>query len=232
MTTIVRQREYSETVPVQYQDGFVSFMGLKIKVDPRVLIPRPETEILVRAAAKELARLDGQNYKVMDMCTGSGAIAIAMASLLPGAEVKAADISSEALEVARENVGDAGFADRIELMFSDMFSCFAAEEEASYDAIVSNPPYVSDKDFELLDAWVKAEPALALYAGKRGMDYLDILCAKSGRFLKDGGFLALEIGYDQSIIVMEKMTESGFSGMNIVKDDNGYSRVIIGWKNG
>ena len=232
MMTEVKQREFSETVPVQYEDGFVLFMGEKIKVDPRVLIPRPETEVLVKVTANELSAPVKREYKVLDMCTGSGVVAIALCKLVLGVRMTAADISREALDVARENVEALGLSERIELMASDMFLSFVQDREDLYDAIVSNPPYVSDRDFELLDPWVKAEPVVALYAGKDGMDSINVLCSQSGKFLRKGGFLALEIGYDQSFMTERKMVENGFREIKIYKDDNGYSRVIIGWKNG
>jgi release factor glutamine methyltransferase len=228
MIKAIDQREYSEVVPPQYEDGFAMFMGLKIKVDPRVLIPRPETVMLVAQAARQLEETGRKNFKVVDMCTGSGAVAIGLSSILAGAKIKAADVSAEALEIAKENVLGHRFHDRIELVESDMFSKFGREDMRAYDAVVSNPPYVSDRDFQRLDTWVKAEPALALYAGKNGMDYIDILCKKSGMFLKKGAFLALEIGYDQSAMVQEKMKENGFLGLEVFKDPGGHDRVITG----
>lgn len=232
MTVVGTQREYSETVPMQYEDGFEVFMGLEIKVDPRVLIPRPETEILVRASLEELSLKKLKEYSVIDMCTGSGVVAIALSRLVPGLKVKAVDVSKEALDLAEENVINYGLSGSIELVVSDMFSCFGSDQENIYDAIISNPPYVSDRDFELLDPWVKAEPALALYAGKNGMDYLSVLCAQSGKFLKSGGFLAVEMGYDQSRMVRDRMVENGFVEIKILKDHSGYDRVMIGRKNG
>lgn len=232
MSARILQREYSETVPVQYEDGFVFFMGTKLKVDTRVLIPRPETELLVKIAEREIRRSNPGKSKIIDMCTGSGAIAIALAKSLPQAHIKAVDISSEALEVAEENIRDARLLGNIDILASDMFLNFNNGDEGIYDGIVSNPPYVSDRDFEFLDPWVKAEPAIALFAGKNGMDHLNNICSQSLRFLKNGGFLAVEIGYDQSLLVREKMKESGFLGIESFKDDNGHYRVTIGRKNG
>ncbi len=225
-------REYSETVPVQYEDGFSLFMGMRIKVDPRVLIPRPETEILVRTAVDELSRSSVAEPKVVDMCTGSGAVAIAISRMLPGAKIKAVDVSSEALQVAVENVGVFDLSDRIRTFASDMFSGFSSDDEEAYDAVVSNPPYVSDRDFEFLDPWVKAEPEVALRGGREGLDFLEILCEESGKFIRKGGFLALEVGYDQSRKVRDKMAENGFSRIEAIRDGNGFNRVVIGRKNG
>ncbi|MFA6635762.1 MAG: peptide chain release factor N(5)-glutamine methyltransferase [Candidatus Omnitrophota bacterium] len=231
MTERTIEREYSEAIPPQYLDGFAVFMGRRIKVDPRVLIPRPETEILVRTAKDEIELSGKKKSRILDMCTGSGAVAIALAEILPDVKITAADISREALEVAEDNLRHFGFAGRIELAVSDLFSAFGNDSENLFDAIVSNPPYVSDRDFKLLDPWVKAEPAIALFAGEKGMDYLSRICEESPKFLKDGGFLAVEIGYDQYPAVTQKMAECGFSEIKSFKDENGYDRVIMGQKN-
>jgi release factor glutamine methyltransferase len=232
MTERTLEREYSETVPTQYLDGFAVFMGKRIKVDPRVLIPRPETEILVRAAKDEIELSGKRKTRVLDMCTGSGAVAIALAEILPDAKITATDISREALEVAEDNLRHFRLAGRIKLEISNLFSALSNAPENLFDAIVSNPPYVSDRDFKLLDPWVKAEPAIALYAGEKGMDYLSRICEESPGFLKSGGFLAVEIGYDQFSAVTRKMSECGFSEIKSFKDEGGYDRVIMGRKNG
>lgn len=230
MTIKTGQREYSETIPVQYQDGFVVFMGHRISVDSRVLIPRPETELLVKVSGDELDRMSSGKANIIDMCTGSGVIAIALSKRLPDLKVRAVDISSQALEVAAKNVEDAGLSKCIDLGVSDLFSSFDDTSRGVYDAIVSNPPYVSARDFEFLDPWVKAEPSIALYAGEKGMDYLNAICVNGGLYLKKNGFLALEIAYDQAFMVKEKMVECGFDGIKSFNDPNGYERVVMGWK--
>jgi release factor glutamine methyltransferase len=232
MISDIIMREYSETIPVQYQDGFTVFMGLKIKVDPRVLIPRPETELLVRVAVETLNRAIPGESKIVDMCTGSGAVAISLAGLLPKAKITAVDISAKALEVASENINNTGFPERIDIVESDIFSGFSADHEGVYDGVVANPPYVSELDLEFLDPWVKAEPVVALFGGKDGIDHLAAICSQSPKFLKKGGFLAVEVGYDQSSAVKKKMAENGFSVIKSFKDHNGYDRVIRGFKNG
>ncbi|MFC1548438.1 peptide chain release factor N(5)-glutamine methyltransferase [Candidatus Omnitrophota bacterium] len=225
-------KEYSETIPIQYQEGTARFLGMDISVDPRVLIPRPETELLVETAAAFCRERAFRNPLILDLCTGSGIISIGLAKILRDCRIIGVDVSEEALEVARENVSRLDQEDKVELVVSDMFAAFDGKYEGSFDCIVSNPPYVSDEDYEKLDAWVKAEPRIALYAGKEGMEYLDMIACESGRFLRPGGFMAVEIGYDQSEKVRNRLDENGFVDIEGFEDINGYERVIVGWKNG
>lgn len=226
-------RDYSETIPVQYEEGKTDFMGLEIMVDPRVLIPRPETELLVKKTAELISSCDQASPRILDLCTGSGVIAIALAKLLQGASITAVDVSEDAVCVAKENVRKHGLEERIDLKLSDLFECFdRAIYKGSFDCIVSNPPYVSDRDYKDLDVWVKAEPKIALHAGEKGMDYLGAIIGQSLNFLRPGGFLALEAGYDQALQVRQLLSEAGFKGIRGYLDSNGYERVITGSKDG
>ena len=224
--------EYSETVPVQYASGSTYFMGMNILVDPRVFIPRPETELLVREAAALCQKRSAVDPLILEMGTGSGIIPIGMKSLIPGCRILSVDISPGALEVAGLNikrcVGEGG----VTLCESDMFENIDSAYEGTFDAVLSNPPYVSCGDYEKTDAWIKAEPSQALLAGEEGMDCLNILAKESGRFLKPGGFLAVEIGYDQASKVKSLFREHGFERIKSFYDMNSYERVIAGWKNG
>ncbi|MGB2600428.1 MAG: peptide chain release factor N(5)-glutamine methyltransferase [Candidatus Omnitrophota bacterium] len=225
-------KEYSETIPVQYQEGKASFLGMDILVDERVLIPRPETELLVEVSA-DLCRKDlSAEPFILDLCTGSGAVALALAKMMNNCRVIGSDVSPDAISVARENISRFDLEDRIELVISDMFGSFGPQYEGSFDCIVSNPPYVSDKDYVKLDAWVKVEPKLALYAGEKGMDHLSRLIFGSGKFLKPDGFVAVEVGYDQAEKVKYEFASRGFKKVTGFRDFNGYERVIVGWKNG
>lgn len=225
-------KEYSETVPVQYQEGKASFLGMDILVDERVLIPRPETELLVEVAAGLCRKSSLEKPFILDLCTGSGAVALGLVSMVDGCRVIGSDISRDAINVASRNIERFDLGDRIKLLVSDMFGSFAAEYEGSFDCIVSNPPYVSGKDYAKLDAWVKAEPKIALYAGAEGMEYLSRLIPESLRFLKPGGFLAVEVGYDQAGKVKRRFDACGFERIDSFRDFNRYERVIVGWKNG
>jgi release factor glutamine methyltransferase len=224
--------EYSEKVPVQYQKGTEKFMGMDISVDPRVLIPRPETELLVSVAC-DILKADGKRSpRVLDLCTGSGAVALGVLKLIPASIVTASDISSEALDVAEENFRSLGAEDKVEIVLSDMFSAFAAEYDSAFDCVISNPPYVSGRDYQDLDVWVKAEPRIALYAGELGMDYLRIIAEESPRVLKPGAFVAVEIGYDQADQVKESFRRAGLVDIKSYRDMARYERVITGRKDG
>jgi release factor glutamine methyltransferase len=225
-------REYSETIPIQYEEGKTRFLGMDMAVDRRVLIPRPETELLVEVAAEFCRDMSGRKPFILDLCTGSGAVSLALERILGTCRVIGSDISEDAIDVARENLKRFGKEDVIDLVVSDMFSAFGPEYEGAFDCIVSNPPYVSEKDYEKLDAWVRAEPKIALYAGKEGMDYLEVIAGHSRRFLRPGGFVAVEIGYDQADKVKSALAMNGFAGIESFKDTGGHERVIAGWKNG
>jgi len=219
-----------DKTPIQYEEGAASFMGMEIIVDQRVLIPRPETELLVRKVADLCVGI--KKPRILDAGTGSGIISLGLAKLITDCEIIASDVSKDALSVARKNLKKFGFADKIRLVVSDWFSYFTEEYNNFFDCIVSNPPYVSLKDFDQLDPWVKAEPRLALYAGKEGMDCLNVIISGSLRLLAPKGKLSVEIGYDQAEKVKNRFSEGGFIGLTSSKDFNGYERVITGFKNG
>jgi release factor glutamine methyltransferase len=181
--------------PIQYITGQQEFYGLAMKVTPAVLIPRPETEHLVEAVLKLLPA--NEPLKLADIGTGSGAIAIALAAHLPQAAITALDISAEALAIATANALEHKVADRIRFLQSDLLSALNPEAE-TFDAIVSNPPYVAEADRETLHPQVRDhEPATALFAGKTGLDIYRRLIPQAHAALKPNGLLALEIGHDQ-----------------------------------
>jgi release factor glutamine methyltransferase len=221
-----------EEIPIQYREGRAAFMGMDILVDPRVLIPRPETELLVTVVAGLCRRETWKKPFILDVGVGSGAVSIGLTKCLNDCRIIGTDVCLEALSVARENLKRFDHKNMAELVVSDMFSAFGAEYEGVFDCVVSNPPYVSAKDYEKLDAWVKAEPKKALYAGGEGMDYLQVIAAESGRFLSPGGFVAVEIGYDQAEKVKTALLSYGFSDVAAFRDFNDHERVIVGWKHG
>jgi release factor glutamine methyltransferase len=187
--------------PVQYITGQQEFYGLLLKVTPAVLIPRPETEHLVEAVLNLLPA--DQPTKIMDIGTGSGAIAIALAVHLPYAEITALDLSPEALAAAATNIRKHNVADRIHLLQSDLFSALSQNEgyagsSQGFDAIVSNPPYVSEYDRAALHPQVRDhEPSAALFAGPDGLDVYRRLIPQAHAMLRSHGLLALEIGHGQ-----------------------------------
>ena len=210
--------------PVQYITGSVNFMGLELKVRPGVFIPRPETELLVEKVIQSLhaSLFTLHEPSILDLCTGSGNIAISLAKSIKNAKIVASDISDEALAIAKEN---AKFhkCENIKFVKSDLFD---KVDKQLFDVIVSNPPYVSKEDWQDLPMNVLCEPHLALYAGRGGLDFYKRIFKHAGGFLKEGGHLAMEIGYDQKdsvagLINGEIMLEE------IVKDSNGIDRIMI-----
>jgi release factor glutamine methyltransferase len=181
--------------PIQYITGQQEFYGLLLNVTPAVLIPRPETEHLVEAVLKLLPAKNP--LKIADIGTGSGAIAIALATHLPQAEIIALDISTEALAVATTNAREQKVADRIKFLQSDLLAALE-HEAATFDAIVSNPPYIPESDRTTLHPQVRDhEPATALFGGKTGLDIYRRIIPQAYNALKPNGLLALEIGYGQ-----------------------------------
>lgn len=209
----------SEHVPLQYLTNEQEFMGFKFKVNENVLIPRQDTEILVEEAVNRLK----PSMRVLDMCTGSGCIAVSLKRLARDIEVTAADISSKALAVAIENA-EINSAD-IEFIQSDLFE----NVRGKFDIIVSNPPYIPSETVDLLMEEVREhEPRLALDGMSDGLYFYRLIVRESTRFLEDKGFLMLEIGHDQREAVINIMKEAGFKAVTGIKDLAGLDRVVIG----
>ncbi len=180
--------------PIQYILGYTEFYGLKLRVTPAVLIPRPETEHLVEAVTARVSR--GKKIRIADVGTGSGAIAIALAHLLPQAFVTALDLSTEALAIARENAAKHDLQARIDFVHSDLLN--AVVKDAPFAAIVSNPPYIPDGEAASLHPQVREyEPSNALFSGPTGFEVYERLIPKAASMLLPNGLLALEIGHGQ-----------------------------------
>ncbi len=204
-------------VPLQYIFGEQEFCGLPFAVSPAVLIPRADTEHSVEAV---LACCEGKS--VLDLCTGSGCIAVSVAKLGKPASVTGADISEEALAVAKENALRNGV--EIEWIRSDMF----AEIPDRYDVIVCNPPYIPPEQLAELEPEVRDyEPRQALYGGEDGLDFYRILAAEAASHLNRGGRLVLEIGFDQGESVPALLEAAGYTGIEVRKDYAGLDRVVI-----
>jgi len=205
--------------PVQYLTGTQEFFGLLFEVTPDVLIPRPETEHLVEAV---LERFDPEaNLRIVDVGTGSGAIAIALAHALPRSLVTALDLYPAALEVARRNAERHGVIDRVTLLQSDLL---AAAGSAGFDVVVSNPPYIADG--EVLEPQVaNYEPRSALYAGPTGLEVYERLIPQARSVLIPQGWLMMEIGYGQQPALEALL--SGWRGVSFVRDLQGIPRVVL-----
>ena len=220
---MVKRRTSGE--PVAYICGEKEFMGLPFKVSPAVLVPQPDTELLVEMAIERLKGKD--NIRIADICTGSGAIALALAHYLPEATVAATEISPEALEIAKENAEALGLSDCTEIFEGDLLTPLAGK---TFDAIVSNPPYIPSADIDGLPREVRAEPRMALDGGADGLDFYRRLVGESATLLKDNGFLAMECGETQAGAIVEMATTGGFGKTKIVRDLADKERVVVLWK--
>lgn len=208
--------------PVAYLTGTREFWGLPLTVTPAVLVPRPETETLVELALEWLPR-DG-TPRVLDLGTGSGAIALALAHERPRAQVLATDASAEALAVARENRARLGFGN-VEFVESDWYDGVG---DAQFDLIVSNPPYVAARDPHLTEGDLRFEPAAALAAGADGLSALRTIIAGAPARLAPGGALVVEHGYDQSERVQALLRDAGCTNIVVRRDLAGIPRVAAG----
>ncbi|MDE6188813.1 MAG: peptide chain release factor N(5)-glutamine methyltransferase [Clostridia bacterium] len=229
--THIRQFEYEKALeyakkrktgmPLWRVFGKVDFYGTEIEINGDVLCPRPETEFLVEEAVKVVKQGD----KVLDVCTGSGCIAIALAAKSQCSSVVASDISDKALEIAKSNAEKNNVADKVRFVESDLFDNI----DGVFDVIVSNPPYIPQKDIAKLDREVKDyDPHIALDGGEDGLDFYRAFASKAKERLTDGGCLLLECGIDQAKSIID-MLDSDFDS-SIVKDLQGIDRIIVAKK--
>ena len=184
--------------PLQYITGIQEFMKLKFLVNKNVLIPRQDTEILVEEVIKIAKNFE--EPEILDMCTGSGAIAVSLTKLIDNAIITSDYISKELLEVAIKNARFNGVARKIEFIESDMFKKI---KNRKFDIIVSNPPYIASDVIKTLPKDVQREPKIALDGGERGLDFYEIIAEEGYKYLNEGGYICLEIGYDQGRSVKE-----------------------------
>lgn len=210
--------------PIQYIIGLADFMGEKFIVNPKVLIPRDETEILVR---KALELIDKNGFKhALDICTGSGCIACMIAKL-SDCQVIGTDISTEALHIAFANMERFELFNKATFRKSDIYTQIRKDEK--FDIIISNPPYIPPKMREDIQQEVSFEPEIALYTtDEKGLEFYEKITQGAPEFLNAGGYLLFELGIGQSREVAEIMRACGFSGIQVVKDLAGIDRVILG----
>ena len=219
--------ERSRGVPAQYITGHQEFYGLDFIVTAAVLIPRPETEHLVEAV------LDITNHipvapKIVDVGTGSGAVAIALANELPDAYVFATDISEDALEIARANASRLQVEKDIEFRRTDLLNGFP---DAMFDIVASNPPYVGESEHDKVQLEVrKFEPHMAVFGGHEGLDIYRRLIPQALRVLRPGGWLAMEIGYSQEASILKLL--NGWTETRSIPDLQGIPRVVVARKPG
>jgi release factor glutamine methyltransferase len=230
--------------PLQYILGVVDFCGCEIAVDPRVLIPRPETELLVEIVANRLRKSpndvtpseakglrrghqnDKTNWRLLDLCTGSGCIAIALAKQFPDAKITATDSSQDAIELARENARRNRVSERVEFFCGDMFE--PLPRGSKFNCIVSNPPYIAQSAFSSLQREIREhEPPAALVAGETGVEAIEKIIRQTRDFLLSSGVLALEIGFDQREQVKQFLDRFSYKEIEFVRDLQGHSRVAV-----
>ncbi len=205
--------------PLQYALGVWNFYGLDFKTDQRALIPRPETELLVEKILKANINKD----KILDIGTGTGAIAISLAFNLKKSKVLGLDISKDAIELALENKEKFGL-DNVDFIVSDLFSSL----EERFNLIVSNPPYINKKDYENLEKPLFYEPKNALVGGDDGLFFYKKIIAEAKNYLGNEGYLFLEIGYDQKDQIISLLKENSYTNIQAYKDYNGFDRIVIG----
>jgi release factor glutamine methyltransferase len=241
---LLRRRAAGE--PTQHLTGKQEFWGLEFEVTPDVLIPRPETEHLIEVALDRLAvrelragrdpKLTGEGLTIVDIGTGSGCIAIALAKELPAAKIFATDISPTALAVAQRNATRLGFTNRITFLESNLLAALSPSFHQSpitnhqsllFDLIISNPPYIGRKETSNLPIEVRDhEPASALYGGEEGYELYGLLIPQSARHLKPGGLLVLELGHDSLPAVRPLLETPQWTNLHVTNDLAGIPRVL------
>jgi len=207
-------------IPIQYLINKQEFMGLEFFVNENVLIPQPDTEILVQDVIEKVE----DNFQILDLCTGSGAIGISIAKLNQSKNVKVclSDISEKALYVAKKNCEKNEV--NVKLIQSDLFENI----DEKFDIIVSNPPYIETKVIDTLSKEVKCEPILALDGGKDGLDFYRVISKRAKEYFKPEGILELEIGYNQKESVIEILKNDGYKNIYSKKDYNNLDRIVVG----
>lgn len=212
--------------PIAYILGAREFHGLAFRVNRHVLIPRPDTETLVEVALARTRSRD-MHGRALDLCTGSGCVAVSLAKRRPTWEVTGSDVSAEAIAVARSNALRLGAIWNVAFLVSDLFA--AISRERRFDLIVANPPYLSPQDLEELSPDIrKHEPELALHGGHDGLELLRRVVVGASRHLAPGGLLAVEVGAGQAQRVAAGLAARGFSDVRVAGDYGGVERVVSG----
>ena len=224
--TVLRRRVNHE--PLQYILGEAEFMGLKLFVDRRVLIPRPETEVLVENVVA-LCRLGNlRTPGILDIGAGSGNVAISLAKQLPGATVDTIDADGDALEVTRKNVIMHGVESAVNLVKMDILRDDGALPQRKYDWVVSNPPYISAVEYKELDPEVRDyEPAAALTDNGDGLSFFKRIVQLGNKLLVPHGGIAVEVAYDQGVSVKDMFVRNGYADVLLINDYDGIGRVVV-----
>ena len=221
-------RKRAEFYPLQYLTGETGFRNLRLRVEEGVLIPRPETELLLDEVHRFMGEESG--FQVLDIGAGSGNIALAVAQEFPQAEVWAIDRSEKALVIAAQNAHENGLKSRVHFLKSDLFSGLTDEK---FDVIVSNPPYIPAREKEGIQKEVRFEPEEALYGGESGLEVIERILQGAKQWLKDSGYLILEIGMGHTDAILKLARENGFENVAVRKDYSDIERIVTfkKWKN-
>ena len=212
--------------PLQYILGSAWFFGRKFIVNENVMVPCPETELLLDSILRSARWSQSVPVRLLDIGTGSGVVAISAKLENPALEVTASDISTKALEVARENASRYGVVDKIEFIESDLFE--AIDDKNRFDIIAGNPPYIADGAWKGLPPEVKADPKISLLAGKRGLDVIERMMNEAPDYLARPGYLIFEIGYDQGEALFEIVDrDNRYVDASLFKDMNDIDRIFF-----
>jgi len=212
--------------PLQYILGSAWFYGRKFLVNEDVMVPCPETELLLESVIRAARYCESNPVRVLDVGVGSGVVAISTKLENEALDVTAVDISEAALHVAKVNAEQFEVEDRIRLIRSDLFGAFDPSEK--FDIIASNPPYISDHEYETVEPEVKADPQVSLLGGPRGMDVIERLLAEAPNYLTRPGYLMFEIGYDQSREIFDLVQNDGrYTDFSLLKDLSDIDRIVI-----
>ncbi len=219
-------RRHLNGEPVAYLIGEWEFYGLPLDITPDVLIPRPDTEVLVDAAIEYINTLD--NPRGLDLCAGSGCIGLAIAAHCPRAQVPLGELDEGALRICRQNIRRNGLSGRVTPLQMDALSA-PSRQLGEFDCILSNPPYITAREMEELDVSVKDfEPHMALYGGEDGLDFYRFISDKWRDAMHPGSRLYFEVGMGQDGDVLRLMRANGFGDINVLPDLNGIARVVYG----
>jgi release factor glutamine methyltransferase len=216
--------------PLSYLLKEAAFYGHSFYVTADTLIPRPETEILVEEAVRVLDRHypPARGPEILDLGTGTGCVAVSLTLARPDCRMTALDVSVKALRTARKNVDFYGLGNRIGLVRSDLFGVFEGERKGYWDMIVSNPPYVPEEDFPGLSREVRSEPRIALDGGPGGLSVLERILGEAPAYLKEKGWLLMEIGWGQAGQLARRIADGGvYTNLSFVKDHAGIERVLV-----
>lgn len=211
--------------PIQYVMGQTRFCDLSIKVNENVFIPRPETEGLVETVVSlsDARRFRQNDLRILDLCTGSGCIAIALTKAIPDCKIIASDISDDSLDAAHENAARHGVLNRIELVSSDLFNNI----DGKFDIIVSNPPYIAGDEIRDLQPEVRREPRIALDGGREGLSFYKRMASCMQNYMADCGYVVLEVGFGQAESVAKIFVDNAFTWLDLRKDHNEIDRVLV-----